>query len=62
MLDATPATAAAPLLRELDAALTAGDAAAAAALRRPAGFWRDLVSITWNGNPQEHACRRPRLS
>jgi putative flavoprotein involved in K+ transport len=35
-------------LAKLDAALTAGDAAAAAALFGAECYWRDLVSLTWN--------------
>jgi putative flavoprotein involved in K+ transport len=35
-------------LSTLDAALTRGDAAAAAALFEAESFWRDLVSFTWN--------------
>ncbi|MCW2509609.1 MAG: putative flavoprotein involved in transport, partial [Modestobacter sp.] len=35
-------------LSSLDAALTAGDAAAAAELFTEDCFWRDLVSFTWN--------------
>lgn len=35
-------------LAQLDDALAKEDAAAAAALFAPAGFWRDFVSLTWN--------------
>jgi putative flavoprotein involved in K+ transport len=35
-------------LEALNRALEAGDAAAAADLFAPAGFWRDLVALTWN--------------
>ncbi|QIE55382.1 NAD(P)/FAD-dependent oxidoreductase [Pikeienuella piscinae] len=35
-------------LAQLDAALTAGDGAAAAKLFAPTSFWRDFVSFTWN--------------
>jgi putative flavoprotein involved in K+ transport len=35
-------------LRRFDAALTAGDAAAAAGLFLADGFWRDLLAFTWN--------------
>lgn len=35
-------------LEELDAALAAGDANAAAELFEPGGFWRDFLAFTWN--------------
>jgi len=35
-------------LAKLEAALKAKNAAAAAALFEPQGYWRDLVSLTWN--------------
>ena len=35
-------------LTDFEAALTAGDIEAAAAMFAPAGFWRDLVSFSWN--------------
>jgi putative flavoprotein involved in K+ transport len=42
------ATAVTTWLSDFDAALTAGDAAAAAELFTEDCFWRDLVSFTWN--------------
>jgi putative flavoprotein involved in K+ transport len=48
MLDQTPQTAVAQALSDLDAALTAADPEAAAALFEPDGYWRDLASFTWN--------------
>lgn len=35
-------------LDDFQAALTAGDAEAAAAMFAPASFWRDLIAFTWN--------------
>ncbi|HEX3975999.1 MAG TPA: NAD(P)/FAD-dependent oxidoreductase [Solirubrobacteraceae bacterium] len=35
-------------LDEFNAALVAGDAAAAAELFAPTSFWRDLIALTWN--------------
>ncbi|MGW9552296.1 flavin-containing monooxygenase [Citricoccus zhacaiensis] len=35
-------------LDDLDAALAAGDAHAAAELFEPGGFWRDFLALTWN--------------
>jgi putative flavoprotein involved in K+ transport len=35
-------------LARFDAALTAGDARAAAELFEPGGYWRDLLAFTWN--------------
>ena len=35
-------------LRDFEAALTAGDVEAAAAMFAPTSFWRDLVSFSWN--------------
>jgi putative flavoprotein involved in K+ transport len=57
MLDQSPQAAVAQVLSDLTAALEAGDAEAAAALFEPEGYWRDLVSFTWNirtmeGRPQ----------
>ena len=43
-----PATAVDQWLASFDEALTAGDAAGAAALFRDDSYWRDLVSFTWN--------------
>jgi putative flavoprotein involved in K+ transport len=43
-----PTTRAQQWLTDFDAALTAGDVEAAAAMFAPASFWRDLVSFTWN--------------
>ena len=48
MLDETPDAAVTAVLDQLNAALEAGDAEAAAALFEPQGFWRDLVAFTWN--------------
>ena len=36
------------VLEQLEGALRDGDAAAAASLFQPDGFWRDLVLFTWN--------------
>ncbi|MBP7241764.1 NAD(P)/FAD-dependent oxidoreductase [Amaricoccus sp.] len=57
MLDQTPDAAIAHVLDGLNEALAAGDAQAVAALFEPEGYWRDLVSLTWNirtmeGRPQ----------
>jgi putative flavoprotein involved in K+ transport len=43
-----PTTRAQQWLTDFEAALTAGDVSAAAAMFAPASFWRDLVSFTWN--------------
>jgi putative flavoprotein involved in K+ transport len=48
MLDEAPDAAVTAVLDQLNAALVAGDAQAAAALFEPDGFWRDLVAFTWN--------------
>ncbi|MEM9047455.1 MAG: NAD(P)/FAD-dependent oxidoreductase [Pseudomonadota bacterium] len=48
MLDTQETGAIARVLTDLDAALSAQDAAAAAALFEDGGYWRDLVSFTWN--------------
>ncbi len=48
MSEMTPTTNAADWLAALDAALTRGDAAAAAALFNDESYWRDMVSFTWN--------------
>ncbi len=48
MLDTAPAGTANRVLAELSNCLERGDAAAAAALFEEDGFWRDLVSFTWN--------------
>jgi putative flavoprotein involved in K+ transport len=48
MLDDAPDAVVTAVLDQLNAALAAGDAAAAAALFEPDGFWRDLVAFTWN--------------
>jgi putative flavoprotein involved in K+ transport len=48
MLDSTPETAVTQLLHDLNAALEAADPEAVAALFEPDGYWRDLVSFTWN--------------
>ncbi|MBP7000004.1 NAD(P)/FAD-dependent oxidoreductase [Amaricoccus sp.] len=57
MLDQTPDAAIAQVLDGLNEALAAEDAQAVAALFEPEGYWRDLVSLTWNirtmeGRPQ----------
>jgi putative flavoprotein involved in K+ transport len=46
--NSTAATTVSTWLTEFDAALTAGDAAAAAALFAEDSYWRDLVAFTWN--------------
>jgi putative flavoprotein involved in K+ transport len=46
--NSTAATTVSTWLTEFDAALTAGDAAAAAALFGEDSYWRDLVAFTWN--------------
>jgi len=48
MLDQTPGAAVSQVLADLNATLETGDARAAAALFEPDGYWRDLVSFTWN--------------
>ncbi len=48
MLDQTPDAAVSQVLAELNDALAASDAAAVANLFEPEGYWRDLVSFTWN--------------
>ena len=48
MLDITPAARVSHALSSLGEALEAGDIARAVALFEPGGFWRDLVSFTWN--------------
>ncbi len=48
MLDSTPETVVHQLLQDLNAALEAADPEAVAALFEPEGYWRDLVSFTWN--------------
>ena len=48
MLDQTPASVVSQVLTDLNDALARGDAAAAAALFAPDGYWRDLASLTWN--------------
>ena len=40
-------------IQENEAALVARDVAAAAELFEPGGFWRDLVSFTWNLHTSE---------
>jgi putative flavoprotein involved in K+ transport len=57
MSEKTPTTQVADWLAALNAALTRGDAAAAAALFNDESYWRDMVSFTWNiataeGNPK----------
>ena len=57
MLDQAPETAVTQVLADLNAALAASDPEAVAALFEPEGYWRDLVSFTWNirtmeGRPQ----------
>ncbi len=53
MLDQTHDAAVAQVLADLNAALAAGDAEAVAALFEPEGYWRDLVSFTWNVKTME---------
>src|SRR5256885_11706704 len=48
MPDSTPTQRAAAWLAALDAALSRGDATAAAALFQDDCYWRDLVAFTWN--------------
>jgi putative flavoprotein involved in K+ transport len=48
MLDTTVAAQAQEVLDAFGAALEAGDIDAAAGLFEPEGYWRDLVSFTWN--------------
>ena len=48
MLDTTAAATITQVLADLDRSLAAGDPEAAAALFEPDGYWRDLVSFTWN--------------
>ncbi len=48
MLDQTPATVVAQVLHDLNDALTKADPQAVAQLFEPEGYWRDLVSFTWN--------------
>ena len=48
MSEASPTAAVSAWLESFGAALQAGDVAAAADLFEPDGFWRDLVSFTWN--------------
>lgn len=48
MLDTTPAVRAKAVLSALDEALSAGDADRAAGLFQESGYWRDLVTFTWN--------------
>lgn len=48
MLDMTPATRVRHTLSTLGEALEAGDIARAVAQFEPGGYWRDLVSFTWN--------------
>ena len=48
MLDQTPATVVAQVLHDLNDAIARADPAAVAQLFEPAGYWRDLASLTWN--------------
>ncbi|MDK3018433.1 flavin-containing monooxygenase [Pseudodonghicola flavimaris] len=48
MLDSTVVSRTEEVLETLNAALEAGDAAAAAALFATDSYWRDLVAVTWN--------------
>ena len=48
MSEASPTAAVSAWLESFGAALQAGDVAAAADHFEPDGFWRDLVSFTWN--------------
>jgi putative flavoprotein involved in K+ transport len=48
MLDTTSAARMAAFLGRFGEALEKGDAAAAAAMFGPDGYWRDLVAFTWN--------------
>jgi putative flavoprotein involved in K+ transport len=48
MTDSSPSAIATAWLAEMDRALQAGDAAAAAALFNDESYWRDMVSFTWN--------------
>jgi putative flavoprotein involved in K+ transport len=48
MLDQTPDAAVAQALDDLNAALAARDPERVAALFEEGGYWRDLVSLTWN--------------
>ena len=48
MLDSTATTQTQEVLDTLNAALEAGDAAAAAALFATDSYWRDLISVSWN--------------
>ena len=62
-----PRPALAGVLEQLEGALRAGDAAAAADAFQPDGFWRDLVLFTWNiktmeGRPQIAAMLEAQLA
>ncbi len=48
MLDTTARDTVTRALQDLEAAMAARDAAGAAALFEAGGFWRDLVTFTWN--------------
>ncbi|MAC78344.1 MAG: FAD-dependent oxidoreductase [Rhodobacteraceae bacterium] len=48
MLDSTATTQTQEVLDTLNAALEAGDVAAAAALFATDSYWRDLISVSWN--------------
>jgi putative flavoprotein involved in K+ transport len=48
MLDTTPSARMGAFLSRFEKALADGDSLAAAEMFEPAGFWRDLVSFTWN--------------
>ncbi|MGN6584779.1 MAG: NAD(P)/FAD-dependent oxidoreductase [Rhizobiaceae bacterium] len=67
MLDDSPDTKVDTALAKLGKALEAGDIDAAVNLFRPDGFWRDLVSVTWNirtleGQEQIRAMLQSQLS